>query len=257
MDYIDALAARGRYHFTVAELQEALGLSASAARNALKRLAARNRIASPARGFYVVLPPEYRAVGCLPAEQFIPALMEREGRPYYVGLLSAAQYYGAAHHRPQEYQVLLEKSRRPIACGRVRVTFVARKRLRDVPVCSFNSPRGAVSVSTPEATAIDLVGYPEHGGGLDQIATVIAELAEDLDATLLPKVAETAPLPWAQRLGYLLELGGAVEKTEPLQHFVAARARDYALLSPSAQEATELRNTHWKLVINVDMEPEL
>ena len=257
MDYIDGLAARGRYHFTVAELQEASGLSAPAARNALKRLAARNRTASPARGFYVILPPEYRAVGCLPAEQFIPALMEREGRPYYVGLLTAAQYYGAAHHRPQTFQVFVEKNRRPIACGRVRVAFVARKRLRDVPILSFNSPRGALRVSTPEATAIDLVGYPEHAGGLDQVATVIAELADDLDATLLAEVAETAPLPWAQRLGYLLELGGAVDKTQPLRHFVAARSRDYALLSPGTKGPTEQRSPQWKLVINVDIEPEL
>ena len=96
-------------------------MSAPAARNALKRLATRNRVASPARGFYVVIPPEYRKLGCLPPEQFIPALADREGRPYYVGLLSAAQYYGAAHHRPQEFQVCLEKNRRPIACGGVRV----------------------------------------------------------------------------------------------------------------------------------------
>ena len=256
-DYIDALAARGRYHFTVAELQQASGLSAPAARNALKRLSARNRIASPARGFYLVLPPEYRGVGCLPGEQFVPALMEREGSSYYVGLLSAAQYYGAAHHRPQQFQVMLEKSRRPIACGRVRIAFVVRKRLHDVPTQSFNSPRGTVRVSTPEATVIDLVGYPEHCGGLDQVATVIAELAEELDATRLAKVAETAPLPWAQRLGYLLDLGGAVEKTQPLQHFVGGRVRDYALLSPGTKGPTERRSPQWKLVINVDIEPEL
>lgn len=251
------MAARGRYHFTVAQLQEALGLSAPAARNALKRLAARNRIASPARGFYVVIPPEYRPLGCLPAEQFIPALMEREGRPYYVGLLTAAQYYGAAHHRPQEFQVFLEKNRRAIACGAVRVTFIARKRLKEVPTRSFNTPRGAVRVSTPEATAIDLSGYPGHAGGLDQVATVIAELAEDMDAALLAKAAETGPLPWAQRLGYLLELGEAGEKTRPLRRFVEAHARDYTLLSPGTEARAGQRNKRWKLVINTDVEPEL
>lgn len=256
-DYIDALAARGRYHFTVAQLQEALDLSAPAARNALKRLAARNRIASPGRGFYVVIPPEYRTLGCLPAEQFIPALMEREGRPYYVGLLSAAQYYGAAHHRPQEFQVFLEKNRRPIACGSVRVAFVARRRLKDVPTRSFNTPRGAAKVSTPEATAIDLVGYPGHAGGLDQVATVIAELAEDIDGSLLIKAAETAPLPWAQRLGYLLELAGEGEKTQSLRRFLEGRARDYALLSPGTEAVAAKRNKRWKLVINTDVEPDL
>lgn len=256
-DYIDALAARGRYHFTVAQLQEALGLSAPAARNALRRLASRNRVASPGRGFYVVVPPEYRTLGCLPAEQFIPALMEREGRAYYVGLLSAAQYYGAAHHRPQEFQIFLEKNRRPIACGSVRVVFIARKRLKDVPTRSFNTPRGSARVSTPEATAIDLVGYPGHAGGLDQVATVIAELAEDIDAASLAKAAETAPLPWAQRLGYLLELVDEGEKTQPLQRFVEAHARDYALLSPGNEALAAKRRKRWKLVINTDVEPEL
>ena len=68
--------------------------------------------------------------------------MERLKLPYYAGLLSAAQYHGAAHHRPQEFQVFLAKNRRPIHCGTVRVAFMARKRLKDVPVQSFNTPRG-------------------------------------------------------------------------------------------------------------------
>ena len=101
------LAARGQYHFTASELRSALGVSGAAARQALSRLAARGEIASPARGFYVIVPPEYRRLGCLPADQFIPALMERRNARYYVGLLSAAQYHGAAHHRPQELQVVL------------------------------------------------------------------------------------------------------------------------------------------------------
>jgi hypothetical protein len=48
------------------------------------------------------------------------------------GLLSAAQYHGAAHQKPQEFQVCLERARRPLVRGRVRVAFVVRKRLRDV-----------------------------------------------------------------------------------------------------------------------------
>lgn len=256
-DYVDALAARGRYYVTVSQLQAALELSAPAARNALKRLADRHRIASPARGFYVVIPPEYRELGCLPAEQFIPALMEREGRHYYVGLLSAAQYHGAAHHRPQEFQVFLEKNRRGIACGATRVAFIARKRLKDVPTRSFNTPRGAVKVSTPEATAIDLAGYPGRAGGLDQVATVVAELAEDIDPALLVKAAGTAPVPWAQRLGYLMELGEMGAKAEHLRGFVEAHARDYALLSPGTGRSPAQRHKGWKLMINTDVEPEL
>src|SRR5918996_1476314 len=129
-DYIANLAAAGRYSFTAGYAREALGASANAAYLALGRLMRQKIIASPARGFYVIVPPEYRALGCLPADQFIPALMQRQGQSHYAGLLSAAQYHGAAHHRPQEFQVMLAKARRPIRCGQVRVAFIVRKRLK-------------------------------------------------------------------------------------------------------------------------------
>ena len=116
-----ALASRGRYQFSSEEARKALGVSEAAAKLALNRLARRGLIASPARGFYVIVPPEYRSIGCLPADQFIPALMKRRGLSYYAGLLSAAQYHGAAHYRPQEFQVMVSKNRWPIECGAVKL----------------------------------------------------------------------------------------------------------------------------------------
>ena len=197
-DYIASLASMGRYHFTSIEARNALGVSGDAAKLALNRLSRQKMIASPARGFYVIVPPEYQSLGCLPADQFIPALMERLGLSYYAGLLSAAQYHGAAHHRPQEFQVMLAKSRRRIHCRKVRVAFIVRKNMSDVSVQSFNTPRSTIMVSTPEATAIDLVGYSHHAGGLDQVATILWELAEKIDPDKLVKVtyALTASVDW-------------------------------------------------------------
>ena len=256
-DYIAALASAGRYHFASSEAREALGVSADAAKLALNRLARQKLIASPARGFHVIVPPECRSLGCLPADQFIPALMEGLGLRYYAGLLSAAQYHGAAHHRPQEFQVLLAKARRPIRCGQVRVAFVVRKRLEDVPVQSLNTPRGTVRVSTPEATAVDLVGYPHHAGGLDHVATVLSELAEQIDPEKLAVAARTASVTWAQRLGYLLDRVGAGEKAAALRSYVAAAARQAVPLLPGASRAGARRAADWKLIVNAEVEAEL
>lgn len=256
-DYLQTLAARGRYHFTSRQAQRALDVSSAAAKLALNRLAHQGLIASPARGFYVIVPPEYRSLRCLPADQFIPALMERQGLAYYAGLLSAAQYYGAAHYRPQAFQVVLAKNRRPIKCGAVRVICIARKRLEEVPVRNFNTPRGTIRVSTPEATAIDLAGYQRHAGGLDQVATILSELAEKLDASLLPAAAATAPMPWAQRLGYLLEEVGAADKAEALKAYVREHAREYTPLLPGVPENTIRRAADWKLHVNAAVEAEL
>ena len=255
-DYIVDLAASGRYHFTSSDARKALGVSADAAKLALNRLARQKLIAQPARGFYVVVPPEYRSLECPPADQFIPALMQGIGQPYYCGLLSAAQYHGAAHHRPQEFQVLLDKTRRPVHCGLVRVTFIVRKRLRDVSVQSFNTPRGTLRVSTPEATAVDLAGYFHHVGGLDQVATILSELAEQIDAHKLVMAAQTAPITWMQRLGYLLTLVNAHEQIAPLKAYVKSETRRTVPLLPGASSEEAPRDADWKLFVNAEVEPE-
>src|SRR5258708_31783922 len=180
-DYISELTDDGRDNFAAEEMRRGRGVSADAAKLSLYGLAKRGLVASPARGFYTIVPPEYKRLGSLPADQFLPALMEWRNARYYAGLLTAAQYHGAAHQRPQEFQVMVEKNQRPIECGSVRVSFIARKKMRAVPMQSFNTPPGTISVSTVEATAVDLVGYPYHAGGFDQAATILAELAEKID----------------------------------------------------------------------------
>src|SRR5271163_5002907 len=249
-DYLADLAAGGSYDFGSSDARKALGVSPAATKLAMNRLAKQGLIASPARGFYVIVPPEYRSLGCLPADQFVPALMKRLDLPYYAGLLSAAQFHGAAHQQPQEFQVFLAKNRRSIQCGAVRVGFLARKRLAEVPVQNFNTPRGTLLVSSPEATALDLVGYAHHAGGLSPVATVLSELAVRIDPEKLAAAARTAPVAWAQRLGYLLEHLGSAAKTPALKEYVREHAKQSTALLPTARRARSRRNKGWKLYIN-------
>ncbi len=74
--YVESLAAHGRYHFTPQEAEKALGSSPIAVRSAIRRLRLKGAVAMPLRGFLLAIPPEYRKLGCLPPEQFIPYLME-------------------------------------------------------------------------------------------------------------------------------------------------------------------------------------
>lgn len=250
-------ASRGRYHFSTEELAGQLGISLTAARSALRRLKTKGVVASPYRGFHVQVPPEHQRIGCLPAEQFVPQLMERLDVPYYAGLLTAARYHGAAHQQPQIFQVVVPKNRPPIECGLVHVSFVARHNTSVMPTETGNTPRGLVKFSTPETTAYDLVGYPEHSGGLDHVATVLAELGEKLDPERLAEIAGLSPVPWSQRLGYILDSVDQSSRSERLADVVAERANETAPLLPGAETASAQRNERWKLWINVDLEPDL
>jgi len=231
------LASRGQHCFTVDEAVAALGSSVVATRAALRRLKEKGVVATPFRGFHVIVPPEYRRLGCLPADQFVPD--------------------GAAHQQPQIFYVMVAKNRASIACGAVRVHFVARSNVAEIPVARFNTPRGYVTVSSPEATAFDLVGYHKHAGGLDNVATVLAELADSLSSEGLFEMAKLSPAPWAQRLGYLLERVGAERKAASLAHYVERMATETTPLLPGRTVVGARRDPRWKLQVNVDVESEI
>jgi predicted transcriptional regulator of viral defense system len=256
-DHIAKLAAQGRYHFSTQEIAQIMEVSLTAVRAALRRLKQKDLIATPYRGFHVIVAPEYRGIGCLPADQFIGQLMEHLGLSYYVALLSAARYHGAAHQQPQIFQVMVRKNRPPLDCGGVRVAFVARRNIEKIPTVSFNSPRGPVLVSSPEATAFDLVGYSAHAGGLDNAATVLAELSESINPQELESIAAFSPAPWAQRLGFLFSLVGADEHADALSEHLARTHHETVLLDPSGSKSGALRDARWKLLINMEVEPDL
>jgi predicted transcriptional regulator of viral defense system len=255
--YIDSVAASGRYCFTTEEAIAALNSSAVGVRAAIRRLRAKARLAMPFRGFHLIVPPEYRALGCLPPDQFVPQLMEHLGLPYYAGLLSAASLHGAAHQAPMVFQTILAENRPEIRCGRVRVEFVARRNVAEIPTMQKNTLRGFLLISTPEATAFDLVGYPGHAGGLSNVATVLSELAENIDAAKLLAETGHSPLPWAQRLGYVLERVKAVNLAAPLAEHVAIHAKEYVPLRPGKSVARATRDSRWRLLVNEAVEADL
>lgn len=255
--FVDDLAARGRHHFTTDEAARAMGGSIPTVRASLRRLKAKGEIADPHRGFHVVVPPEYRRLGCLPAEQFIPQLMEHLGEIYYVALLSAAELHGAAHQRPQSFQVMVKTNRRPIQCGQVHVQFVARKDLSRMPTVVKNTPRGPLRVASPEATALELVGYADQCGGLDNVASVLAELVPTLDVEKLLAAAQLCPIAWAQRLGYLLDRAEHRDLGDALAPFVNAHAHAVAPLVRARPSLGAQRIGRWKLAINATVEPDL
>lgn len=255
--YIKGLLQYGQHHFTTGDVVQALGGARRPITRALGRLISKGELASPQRGFYVVVPPEYRALGCLPAEQFIPQLMERVGEQYHVALLSAAQIHGAAHHRPQRFQVMVSSPRSSIECGRVCVDFHVRKDLGRVATVTMNTPRGHVRVSSPEATALELVGYAKHAGGLDNVATVLADLVESLDAGRLVEQAAVTPLAWSQRLGFLLELVEADDVADALLPYVQEHATRVSALDASLPRTGADRSRRWRIAINTDVEADL
>lgn len=198
--WIDQNAAGGKLCFTQEELMSGMNSSEVALRSALRRLKQKGEIASPLRGFYMVVPPEYRFLGSLPPEQFIDDLMSYLELPYYIGLLSAAQCYGAPYH--QTLQVLIPKPRRAMQ----GIEFITKADTAKCSLRQFSTPRGLIRVAAPETTAIDLIAFPEHAGGIAAVFETFSDIAGHLNvkefAAALKQV-DKAPL--IQRLGLFFD----------------------------------------------------
>lgn len=254
-DWVDDQQARGHYTFTRAAADASMSRSASALTLALGRLVRKRRLYAPRRGFYVIVPTEYREVGAPPVPWFVDDLMRFEERPYYVGLLSAADLFGAAHHAPQRFQVVTNRVLRPFTSGRERVEFTMNLGAASVPVIERKTATGTMRVSTPAGTALDLVRYVHECGGLDNVAVVLSELAEAIEPDALAACVPHAEAAVAQRLGWLLSYLGRTALAECVDQVLLA-PRWWVPLTPGAAEAGYARDARWRVVVNTEIEVE-
>jgi predicted transcriptional regulator of viral defense system len=254
--FAEGLLGQGRYTFTREEAERRLGRGSTATYFALYRLVKAGWLVMPRTGFYVIVDPQHRAAGTLPPEWFVDDLMKHMRRPYYVGLLSAAQLHGAAHHRPQEFQVVIpRRTVRPVRSGNVLVRFYGKGSFDRAGLQDVKTPTGVLRASTPETTAWDLVRYPGAAGGLDHVTTVLSELGEKLDATRLrDTVKRHRDILVAQRLGFLLDHVGRRDLTKRL----SASVKDAPVrrLDPAAAATAARKSRKWRLLINAEVEEE-
>lgn len=258
--FVHYLATKGQHCFTTDEMMLALKLSTKNIWAAIIRLEKKGLIATPCRGFHVIVPPEFQRLGCLPPDQFIPDLMTHLQLSYYIGLLSAAQYYGASHQQAQVFQVILPKSRDKIQCGNIRVEFIVRKNIIDISTRNFNTSKGYVKVSTPEATALDLANYPMYCGGLSNVATILEELGEQMQPQALISLAKRLPsTPQWQRLGFLFEAIQLDALALVIEKILRDRViRSVPLVKKTANRGADMPiHKRWKVIQNEVIERDL
>ena len=256
--FLDNLQARGRIAFTTADYAAALCLSPTAAMHSLLRLRRKQEIASPVRGFHVILPPADRANGSRPAEEFVDYLMKYLESPYYVALLSAAEIHGAAHHRPQMFQVIVTSRRRAIRCGNVRIQFLVKGSIHRLSTTKHKVRTGYLTVGTPEVTAFDLVAYQTKAAGIDNVATVLSELVESISAPKLIEVSKFFEIATVQRLGFILDKVGATGLANSLEEEVRKQAARSVVLVPGKKSAHNMAtDKRWRIIVNDEIQPDI
>lgn len=254
LEFIRELNNRGVWSFTFQDALDNLGADPTAAIRILRR---KGRIIDPGRGYYIIIPEDSSLSGRLQPEWYIDGFMNHFKVPYYVSLLTAASFHGAAHQSPQVFQVMTYPARRQIKIIQNRIIFYRKKNVRSIPIAFRKTTTGYFRVSTPEATFFDLVQFNRRIGGLDHVALVTSELAEGLSKRVLNQAATNYPIPVVQRGGYLLDILGFNNLASALSEYIRKVNPLYTCLNPSVSKNREPKNTRWKVIINEEVDVDI
>ena len=257
LNYIEGLRKQGKYLFLKKEAIQTLGVSSRALQNSIWRLSKKGKICYLKKGLYQIIPVEYESTGSLPPEWIIHDLMAHLGIPYYIGLLSAASFYGAAHQALQIFQVICQKKIPDLSLGKIKICFYGSKEFDAIPTQDLKTPAGYVKISTPEGTAFDLMRYLHQSGHLNHVATILSELGDRIDKEKLPIVGQKLSLRYSQRLGYLLDLLGHKSLAKSLHQLVSDKNLIYIPLRADSGAQDAEKNTKWHILVNEKVESDI
>lgn len=263
--YIKDIRKDGKRCFTTLDIVEQFHVSNSHARVALHRLLKIGDLISPARGLYVIVPPEHQPHGSIPPQELVPLIMQYLGAHYYVALLSAGLFHGATHQKPARFQVISDKRiKHPSTFGDVEIDYIYKKSVLELPTQDFTMSTGYLKVATPELVALDLLEYPNHAGGLNHIATVFSELVEVLDPIKLINLAKDTRAEYQlQRIGYILDHidvmdePGAEIIINALALHVQENKPSYLPLASEISKIGYSRCKKWRIIENSEIESDL
>jgi len=257
--WVEDLPKEGILSFSHADVSRQFpDMSSASVNNALYRLVAAGKIRSVWRGFYAIVLPEYGISGDVPPVEFIDQLMNHLGVCYYVALLSAAAYQGSSSQAPQVFQVIANKQLRSKETNGTRLELSFK---RDIPQGYMEQKlvkSGYVNVSKPAVTALDLVRYHARSGGLAHVASVLAELADSIDFTVLDAdLLRSERCATVQRLGYILDsVLGENELACELYDRSTSAELDFSRVSlVTGQHKIQFDyDSKWKIAVNSSLE---
>lgn len=258
---LDASERSGKFNLRSADIAKALpGISAEALRQALRRQQRKGRIARTSRGskHWVIVPLQDAFAGAPPLETWLDAYLSKTlGLPYYVGLLSAAEVYGASPQAVMVTQVIASKTRLPVQVGRHRLVFFKSSRIAELPTRWHSTPHGRYKVSTPELTALDLVARQHVVGGITRVTEVLQSLAPEMTTEgLCTALNSASEPPTAQRLGVLLSQLGQLQLAEVLANWLDNKRTRRIPLTPGFDVPLEsILDTRFKVNVPAALQP--
>jgi len=260
-DFIKERLSFEEYAFTWDELIEGVsGKPESLIRNDLYYAVSNGNVVSLRHKFYLIIPPRYSHSAKLPVELYIDKLFNFLHRNYYLGLYSAARYYGASHQQIQKEYILHDKSPLlSVSKGAVKLDFFTVSNWPEKNILNRKGDAGMFKISSPSLTAVDLLYHQTKIGGFNRTLSILEELIEEVEVSdvidLLSWYPQRSVL---QRFGFLLnQYDSKSEPAELIYNYLSLQKFYPVLLSPKSNQKPGSVNNRWKVDVNIKMESDL
>ena len=241
------LSSEKEYVFTTKEAEKAAGIKGPRLRKLLHDLMKNKWVEGIERGRYIIIPLEAGWKGEHGTHPFLIA--RKLVNPYYVGFLSALNYYGITEQVATTTYVVTIKKKQAVGFHAQNYYFVSMDKKRFFGIAEEWIGDLKFNISDKEKTIIDCLFIPEYSGGLTEVAKAFKG---KLNYEKLYEYAlKTEDLATIKRLGYMLET--LKVKTPITEKLLKKAAGGYCLLDTGGPR-TGAKNKRWRVIENIQKE---
>jgi predicted transcriptional regulator of viral defense system len=248
---IDRLYGENRLVFTISDTQKILSMDYNRTTDLLSKLVKRKIISRLKSGKFIIVPQEAGNTEKYIGNWFIAASEIINSPDYYIGFYSAMNYWGMLT-QPLYRTFIVSPKRQVVPEGLkdfMNLIFIKEKYIWGIGEQWITRTR-KVRISDQEKTILDGFLYPQHCGGITELAKGIWIVKDKIDYNKLNEyVVKYNKNVIAKRLGYILETLGI--KKQPLLSDLRLFVRDrYDLLDPS-MPYDKIDKNSWHLTDNI------
>lgn len=237
--------------FSISDVSKITGLNYFSAGRLISELKKRRIISSLKKGKHIIIPQELGTVDKFIGNWYVAAREVVNSSQYYIAFYSAMQHWGMLTQPITEITVATPRRQSlPQGMrGKLIIIYVNKKFIWGVKE-DWVSKTEKVRFSDLEKTIIDCLSYPEHCGGITEIAKGIWIVKNKIDYKKLSNyVDKYNKNVVAKRLGYILETLkiGQPLVIKKLKQYLKNR---YDLFDPNLPRKN-LDKNDWRLVDNI------
>ncbi len=248
---ISKLYEQNKPVFTIPDVRKILNKEYNETTDLLSELVKRKIISRLKHGKFLIIPQEIGDIDKYLGNRFVAAKEVVNSPKYYIGFYSAMNHWGMLTQ--PLLKIFVASPKRQIVPKQMKdiliFIYIKEKFIWGIKE-EWVTQSQKVRISNLEKTILDALLYPQHCGGITEIAKGIWIAKDKIDYDKLGEyVNRYSKNVVAKRLGYILEIleFDKLPLLSDLRHFIKNR---YDLFDPTMPHENKNKNT-WRLIDNI------